>query len=93
MFERGRSPHKRITAEVCAHHLFFNDTWYTTKGNDIKCNPAIKRTTDQQALLDAVNDGRIDVIATDHAPHTREEKGAQVCAGAVRAYRWCSTCC
>ncbi len=74
LFERGSSENKRITAEVCAHHLFFNDTWYATKGADIKCNPAIKRTSDQQALLDAVNDGRIDVIATDHAPHTREEK-------------------
>jgi len=74
LFERGSSDRKRITAEVCAHHLFFNDTWYATKGADIKCNPAIKTAADQQALLEAVNDGRIDVIATDHAPHTREEK-------------------
>ena len=74
LFERGSSDRKRITAEVCAHHLFFNDTWYATKGADIKCNPAIKTAADQQALLAAVNDGRIDVIATDHAPHTREEK-------------------
>jgi dihydroorotase len=74
LFEPGSSPSKRITAEVCAHHLFFNDTWYATKGSAIKCNPAIKTAADQQALMAAVNDGRIDVIATDHAPHTREEK-------------------
>ena len=74
LFQPGPSERKRITAEVCAHHLYFNDTWYTTKGSDIKCNPAIKSAADQNALLDAVNDGRIDVIATDHAPHTREEK-------------------
>ncbi len=74
LFEPGSSESKRITAEVCAHHLFFNDTWYATKGADIKCNPAIKTGADQQALMAAVNDGRIDVIATDHAPHTREEK-------------------
>ncbi len=74
LFERGSSDRKRITAEVCAHHLFFNDTWYATKGADIKCNPAIKTGADQRALMAAVNDGRIDVIATDHAPHTREEK-------------------
>jgi len=74
LFEPGSSDKKRITAEVCAHHLFFNDTWYATKGTDIKCNPAIKTAADQQALMAAVNDGRIDVIATDHAPHTREEK-------------------
>ncbi len=73
LFEKG-SGDKRITAEVCAHHLFFNDTWYVAKGALIKCNPAIKRPSDQQALMAAVNDGRIDVIATDHAPHTREEK-------------------
>jgi dihydroorotase len=74
LFETGSSPDKRITAEACVHHLFFNDTWYAAKGALIKCNPAIKSSTDQQALLAAVNDGRIDVIATDHAPHTVEEK-------------------
>jgi dihydroorotase len=74
LFEPGSNPNKRITAEVCAHHLFFNDTWYAAKGTAIKCNPAIKTAADQQALMAAVNDGRIDVIATDHAPHTREEK-------------------
>ena len=84
LFERGPIANKRITAEVCAHHLFFNDTWYATKGALIKCNPAIKTASDQQALLDAVNDGRIDVIATDHAPHTLEEKSPQIRTGAVR---------
>lgn len=65
---------KRITGEVCVHHLYFNETDYETRGALIKCNPAIKTAADQQALLDAVNDGRLDVIATDHAPHTWDEK-------------------
>jgi len=84
LLDKGSSSQKRITAEACVHHLFFNDTWYATKGTLIKCNPAIKSQTDQQALLAAVNDGRIDVIATDHAPHTLEEKSrkyAQAPAG------------
>jgi dihydroorotase len=74
LLEPGSAPGKRITAEACVHHLFFNDTWYAAKGALIKCNPAIKSAADQQALLGAVVDGRIDVIATDHAPHTLEEK-------------------
>ncbi len=65
---------KRITAEVCVHHLFFDQNDYRDKGTLIKCNPAIKTTHDRNALVDAVNDGRIDVIATDHAPHTLKEK-------------------
>ena len=73
-FGAGDLASKRITAEACVHHLFFDESWYAEKGNDIKCNPAIKRAEDREALLAAVNDGRIDVIATDHAPHTREEK-------------------
>lgn len=73
-FATGDLAGKRITAEACVHHLFFDETWYAKKGNDIKCNPAIKRTEDREALLAAISDGRIDVIATDHAPHTREEK-------------------
>ena len=73
-FSTGELAGKRITAEACVHHLFFDATWYAEKGADIKCNPAIKRPEDREALLAAVNDGRIDVIATDHAPHTREEK-------------------
>jgi dihydroorotase len=65
---------KRITAEACVHHLWFNDADYETKGNYIKWNPAVKTAADRDAILQAVLDGRIDVIATDHAPHTIEEK-------------------
>ncbi|MCD0467398.1 dihydroorotase [Flavobacterium sp. ENC] len=65
---------KKITAEVCVHHLWFTDEDYKTKGNFIKWNPAVKTASDRKALWEALNDGRIDVIATDHAPHTKEEK-------------------
>jgi dihydroorotase len=74
LFEKGPLGDKRITAEACAHHLFFDESWYPEKGADIKCNPAIKGMNDRKALLEAVAEDRIDVIATDHAPHTREEK-------------------
>jgi dihydroorotase len=65
---------KRITAEVCVHHLWFTDADYATYGNRIKWNPAIKSESDRQALIDAVNSNRIDVVATDHAPHLWSEK-------------------
>jgi len=65
---------KRITAEACVHHLWFSDKDYAEKGNWIKWNPAVKAESDRDAILKAVLDGRIDVIATDHAPHTIEEK-------------------
>jgi dihydroorotase len=65
---------KKITAEVCVHHLHFSDRDYETLGNLIKCNPAIKTETDRAALWAALLDDRFDVIATDHAPHTWEEK-------------------
>lgn len=65
---------KRITAEVCVHHLWFNNDDYATKGNFIKWNPAIKTEKDRLQLWDALLDDTIDVIATDHAPHTLEEK-------------------
>ena len=65
---------KHITAEVCIHHLWFTDADYDRLGNLIKWNPAIKSVTDRDALWKAVLDNRIDVIATDHAPHTLEEK-------------------
>lgn len=65
---------KKITAEACIHHLWFCDVDYASKGNFIKWNPAIKTAEDRAAILQAVLDDRIDVIATDHAPHTREEK-------------------
>jgi dihydroorotase len=65
---------KRVTAEVCVHHLWFDESGYGDLGTLIKCNPAIKTAQDREALLAAVNEGRIDVIATDHAPHTASEK-------------------
>jgi dihydroorotase len=65
---------KKITAEACIHHLWFSDADYSTKGNYIKWNPAVKTANDREAIFNAVLDGRIDVIATDHAPHTIEEK-------------------
>lgn len=68
---------KKITAEVCVHHLWFSSEDYKEKGTLIKWNPAVKNKEDQVALWQALNDDRIDVLATDHAPHTREEK-AQV---------------
>lgn len=65
---------KRITAEVCVHHLHFQSRDYAKYGNLIKCNPAIKSKAHHDALLPALLDNRLDVIATDHAPHTWEEK-------------------
>ncbi|MGO2124988.1 MULTISPECIES: dihydroorotase [unclassified Psychrobacter] len=66
---------KHITAEVCVHHLSFDDTDYETLGHLIKCNPAIKTAQDRQALIQAVSESnRLDIIGTDHAPHTWQEK-------------------
>ena len=65
---------KRITAEVCVHHLHFSEADYETLGHLIKCNPAVKTAQDREALWKALLDDRFDVIATDHAPHTWEEK-------------------
>ena len=65
---------KKITAEACIHHLWFNDQDYATKGNFIKWNPSIKTETDQAGILQGVLENHIDVIATDHAPHTLAEK-------------------
>jgi len=65
---------KKITAEVCIHHLWFTNDDYATKGNLIKWNPAVKTENDRKVLWEALLDDRIDVIATDHAPHTLEEK-------------------
>lgn len=65
---------KRITAEACIHHLWFSDKDYSERGNFIKWNPAVKSEQDRAVILEAVRNGRIDVIATDHAPHTLEEK-------------------
>ena len=65
-----------ITAEVCVHHLWFSDGDYARLGNRIKCNPAVKSAQDRAALRAALGDGRLSVIATDHAPHTADEKSA-----------------
>lgn len=65
---------KKITAEVCVHHLWFSDEDYEKYGNKIKWNPAIKSASDREALIKALNDNRIDVVATDHAPHLMREK-------------------
>lgn len=73
-FSAGPLKDKRITLEACVHHLYFDARDYETLGAQIKCNPAIKTEQDRQALIKAVLEDRIDVIATDHAPHTVEEK-------------------
>lgn len=65
---------KRITSEVCVHHLTFSADDYADLGNKIKCNPAIKASFNREALWEALNDDRLDIIATDHAPHTADEK-------------------
>ena len=74
LFTKEPLDKKMITAEACVHHLWFSAEDYAEKGTLIKWNPAVKETTDRDAILKAVLDGRIDVIATDHAPHTLEEK-------------------
>lgn len=78
---------KRITCEVCVHHLHFTADDYAQLGYRIKCNPAIKAPHNKAALWEALLDDRIDVIATDHAPHTLEEKGYERGAGGVLADR------
>lgn len=74
LFTEGEITDKKITAEVCVHHLFFSEADYETRGNFIKCNPSVKSEQDRLALIDAVQKNKIDIIATDHAPHTLEEK-------------------
>ncbi len=74
LFETGPISGKRITAEACVHHLYFSDADYERRGSLIKCNPAIKTAADRAALRAALAEDRLDVIATDHAPHTLEEK-------------------
>jgi len=74
LFTPGPLEGKRITAETCVHFLHFSEADYATKGNFIKCNPAIKSASDRAAIIEALKTGRIDVLATDHAPHTLEEK-------------------
>ena len=65
---------KRITAEVCIHHLWFDESRYNEKGTIIKWNPAVKKKSDKDALFQALLDDKLDVIATDHAPHLWTEK-------------------
>ena len=74
LFSTAPRAQKRITAEVCVHHLLFDESRYADLGTRIKCNPAIKTSDDRKALLAALKDGRLDIIATDHAPHTAAEK-------------------
>ncbi|MBK5532091.1 dihydroorotase [Pseudomonas sp. TH08] len=74
LFEDSPLAQKRITTEVCLHHLLFDDRDYPNLGNLIKCNPAIKTQADRDALREALNSNRLDVIGSDHAPHTWEEK-------------------
>ena len=74
LFEDKPLAQKRITAEVCLHHLLFDDRDYPALGNLIKCNPAIKTQADRDALRDALNSNRLDVIGSDHAPHSWAEK-------------------
>jgi dihydroorotase len=73
-FVSGEIDTKKITAEVCVHHLRFNEHDYVDLGNQIKCNPSIKREEDRAAVMNALLNDQIDIIATDHAPHTWEEK-------------------
>ena len=74
LFSSNPLEDKRITAEVCVHHLWFTDADYATLGNRIKCNPAVKTLADREALRNALRSGRIDIAATDHAPHLLSEK-------------------
>jgi dihydroorotase len=74
LFESGPVKNKKITNEVCVHHLWFSESDYERYGSHIKWNPSIKSANDRQALIKGVNENRIDIIATDHAPHTIEEK-------------------
>jgi len=76
LFEPGPVDGKLVTAEVCVHFLHFDSDDYPRLGNRIKCNPAIKTPADRAGLLAALQDGRLDIIATDHAPHTAEEKAS-----------------
>ena len=73
-FVSGEIDNKKITAEVCVHHLKFNEHDYVNLGNQIKCNPSIKKEEDRAAVMNALLNDQIDIIATDHAPHTWEEK-------------------
>tara|TARA_B100001121_G_scaffold38159_1_gene32618 strand:- start:457 stop:1794 length:1338 start_codon:yes stop_codon:yes gene_type:complete len=74
LFENIDLRNKKITCEVCVHHLWFDESDYVTQGNFIVCNPAIKKLSDKNALREALKNGYIDYVATDHAPHSFEDK-------------------
>ena len=74
LFSPGPVDGKKITAEVCVHHMHFNESYYAELGNQIKCNPSIKDESDRLALIKALKEDKIDIIASDHAPHTWDEK-------------------
>ena len=74
LFQQGPIEDKQITLEVCVHHTYFSEEDYAERGAFIKCNPAIKKKSDRDALVKALNNDVIDILATDHAPHLREEK-------------------
>ncbi len=74
LFDPGPVLDKTVTSEACVHHLFFDESAYEAKGSWVKWNPGIKSAADRDRILEAVNEDRIDLIATDHAPHTEEEK-------------------
>ncbi|WP_071871564.1 dihydroorotase [Atopomonas hussainii] len=74
LFQPGPLANKQISAEVCVHHLFFDDRDYAALGHLLKCNPAVKQTSDRAALRQALLCDRLDIIGTDHAPHTLAEK-------------------
>ncbi|MDA3893735.1 MAG: dihydroorotase [Salinivirgaceae bacterium] len=74
LFSSGAIQEKKITAEVCVHHLWFDESYYEKLGNKIRWNPAIKKASDKDALLKALINDKLDVVATDHAPHTIDEK-------------------
>lgn len=73
-FAKGNVKTKQISVEACVHHLYFDESYYPHLGSKLKCNPAVKTLADREALVAAVRDGVIDIIATDHAPHTAAEK-------------------
>lgn len=76
LFSEAPVSEKHITCEACVHHMTFSDKDYVPLGHLIKCNPAIKQADDRDAIIEAVDKGVIDVVATDHAPHTTEEKAS-----------------
>ena len=88
--EKGKLESKQVTAEVCLPHLYFTDTDYATYGTRIKCNPAVKTATDREALREALREGLIDVIGTDHAPHLPSDKvgGALKAASGIPAIQY-----